>query len=171
MLREHNGTIPSSVSSRLSPSQMRRDVLPARRALKSSCPQGHLPAGLGASFNTALNCHAAQRRKKCLSFLSTNGRGLSSEQDPELRAGKPTPNVPIFKRKCEVCVSGQALLQQSLSSRQLICIQEHEQNRRLASGKPQQRVRERDHLVWLQGERLDARVRPRVKLFLLESGC
>lgn len=111
VLREHNG----AVSSRLSPSQMRRDVLPARCALKSSCPQGHLPAGLGASLNPALNCHAAQRRKKCVSFPSANGRELLSKQDLKLRAGKLTPNVPIFGRKHEVRVSGQTLPQQSLS--------------------------------------------------------
>lgn len=163
MLREHNGTVPSSVSSRLSPSQMRRDVLPARCALKSSRPQGHLPAGLGASLNTALNCHTAQRRRKCLSFLSANGRELSSEQDPGLRARKPNPNVPIFKWKREVRVSGQALPQQSLSSRQLVCIQEHEQNLQLASSKPQQSVGERDRLVWLRGDSLDTRARRRVK--------
>lgn len=52
---------------------------------------------------------------------------------------------------------------QSLSSRQLVCIQEHEQNLQLASGKPQQRIGERNHLVWLRRERLDARVRPWVK--------
>lgn len=171
MLGEHNGTIPGTVSSQLSLSQMRRDVLPACRALKSSCPQGHLPTGLGASLNTALNCHAAQRRKKCLSLLSANGRELSLEQNPELCAGKPTPNVPIFRRKCEFHVSGQALPQQSLSLHQLICIQEHEQNLQFASGKPQQRVGEHDCLVWLQGEHLDAHMRPWVKWFLLKSGC
>jgi len=127
VLREHGGAVPSSVSSRLSPSQMRRDVLPARCALKSSRPQGHLSAGLGASLNPALNRHAARRRKKCLSFPSASGRELSSE----LRAGKLTLSVPVFRRKREVRVSGQALLQQSLSSCQLVCIQEHERNPQL----------------------------------------
>lgn len=66
--------VPSSVSSRPSSSQMRRDVLPARRALKSSCPQGHLPGGLGVSLNTALSCHRAERERNASRFrLQTAG--------------------------------------------------------------------------------------------------
>lgn len=103
MSRERNGAVPSSVSSRLSPSQMRHDVLPARRALKSSCPQGHLPAGLGASLNPALNLPTPRKGERNVSrFQLQTAESFHRSRTQSYVRENLTPNAPIFRRKHEI---------------------------------------------------------------------